>query len=79
MYARMRGRESMHAGMGNLSQCMPECGEDFSKILLALWATWFFFFLFVCNHCCLESFLTQQALHLYNISCIVVPQWQPTH
>jgi hypothetical protein len=26
---------------GELSQCMPECGESFCKILLALWATWF--------------------------------------
>jgi hypothetical protein len=30
------------------------------------------FFSFVCNHCCSESFVTQQALHPYNISCIVV-------
>jgi hypothetical protein len=77
MYARMQGCESMHARMGNLSQCMPECGEGFCKILLALWATWFIFL--VCNHWCSDSFLTQQALHPYNISYIVVPQWQPTH
>ena len=38
-----------------------------------------FFFLFVCNHWCSDSFLTQQALHPYNISCIVVPQWHPSH
>jgi hypothetical protein len=37
------------------------------------------FLFFVCNHCCSESFLTQQAIHLYHISCIVVPQWQSTH
>jgi hypothetical protein len=30
-------------------------------------------------HCCPESFLIQQALHPYNISCTVVPQWLPTH
>jgi hypothetical protein len=41
MYARMQGCESMHARMGNLSQCMPESGEGFCKIVLALWATWF--------------------------------------
>jgi hypothetical protein len=42
MYARMRGcYRSMHARTENLSQCMPECGEGFCKILLALWATWF--------------------------------------
>ena len=102
MYAQMQGCESMHARMGNLSQCMPKCGEGFCKILLAVWATWFiilqklafckicysvclvffFFFLvffFVCNHWCSDSFLTKQALHPHNISCIVVPQWQPTY
>jgi hypothetical protein len=46
MYARMRGCESMHARMVNLSQCMPEYGDGFCKILLALWATWFVCFLF---------------------------------
>jgi hypothetical protein len=50
MYARMRGCESMHARMGNLSQCMPECGEGFCKILLALWATWFIFFFGLCRN-----------------------------
>jgi hypothetical protein len=50
MYAPIPGRESMHAWMGNLSQCMPEYGEGFCKILLALWATWFIVFL--CNHFC---------------------------
>jgi hypothetical protein len=30
------------------------------------------------KYCCSESFLTQQALHLYNIYCIVVPQGQST-
>jgi hypothetical protein len=77
MHVQIHGPESMHAQMGNLSQCMPECGEGFLKILLALWATWFI--CFACNHCFSESFLTQQALHPYNISCIVIPQWQPTH
>jgi hypothetical protein len=43
MHARIRGPESMHARMGNLSQCMPECGEGFCKILLALWAIWFIY------------------------------------
>jgi hypothetical protein len=44
----MRGPESMHSQMGNLSQCMPECGEGFCKILLALWATWFIFYFTIC-------------------------------
>jgi hypothetical protein len=43
MYARMQGCESMYARMGNMSQCMPERGEGFCKILLALWATWFIY------------------------------------
>ena len=81
---------------GILSQCVPEWGEGFCKILLALWATWFiilqklafckicysvclFGFFFVCNHCLSDTFLTQQALHLYNISCIVVPQLGSTY
>jgi hypothetical protein len=34
---------------------------------------------FVCNRYCWESILTQQALHQYKISWIVVPQWQSTH
>jgi hypothetical protein len=42
-------------------------------MLLGMFVFWGFFF-FVSNHCCSESFLTQQALHPYNISCIVVPQ-----
>ena len=85
IHDRMQGPESMHVWLGNLSQCMPECGEGFCKILLALWATWFiclfvcFFVFFVCNHWFSDSCLTQQALHLYNISCIDVSQWQPTH
>jgi hypothetical protein len=37
--------KSMHAWMGgDLSQCVPEWGESFCKILLVHWATWFFFF-----------------------------------
>jgi hypothetical protein len=76
MYARMRGCESTHARMGNLSQCMPECVVGFCKILLALWATWFFF-LYVIIFA--QYSLPQQALHQYNISCIVVPQWQELH
>jgi hypothetical protein len=44
MHAGMQECESMHARMVILSQCMPECGEGFCKILLALWATWFIFF-----------------------------------
>jgi hypothetical protein len=35
--------------------------------------------IFFGNHWCSDSFLIQQALHLYTISCKVVPQWQSTH
>ena len=64
--------ESMHARMwgGLLQDTVSPLGDM---------VHFFFFFFFVCNHWCSDSFLTQQALHPYNISCIVVPQWQPTH
>jgi hypothetical protein len=71
------GPESVHAQMEEPGWMHVWMGEGFCKILLALWATWFIFF--VCNHWCSDSFLTQQALHPYNISCIVVPQWHPTN
>jgi hypothetical protein len=59
--------ESMHAGMwGGLLQ---DTDSPLGDMVL----------FFVCNHCRSESSLTQQALHLYNISCIVVPQLHPTH
>jgi hypothetical protein len=52
---------------------------DMFFCLFVCFLGFFLCFVFVCNHCCSESFLTQQALHLYNISCIVVPQWQSAH
>jgi hypothetical protein len=35
--------ESMYAQMRGLNQSMPQYGEGFCKILLAIWATWFIF------------------------------------
>jgi hypothetical protein len=71
----------MHARTENLSQCMPECGEGFCKILLALWATWFFFFFLFFLYVIIfaQHLLSRQALHAYNIYCIVVPQLRELH
>jgi hypothetical protein len=70
MYARMQGCESMHAWLGNLSQCMPECGEGLCKILLALWATWFIFAVVVVLHVTIAV----QIISLTQQTCIVLPQ-----
>jgi hypothetical protein len=78
MYAGMRGFESMHARTENWSQCMPECDEGFCKILSALWATWFIFLLLYVIIFA-QHLLPRQALHQYNISCIVVTKWRKLH
>jgi hypothetical protein len=69
--------ESMHTRVGgDLNQCMSESGEDFWKILFALWATWFiveydgagrqfahYLFIFLYMYILLSRFLKKKIIY----------------
>jgi hypothetical protein len=76
-YARMQGCESMHAWTENLSQCIPEYGERFCKILLALWATWFIIlqklaFCKICYSLCFFFYLAKASFLQDMLLCLFV-------